>query len=78
MSADQQPNIRALVLQTAETLINVDILPFLKEGEDVNGLDWVQIGTVSAVAGVVSVLTSLGSARKDGNPSAINAETTSS
>ena len=39
-------------------------------------LDWLQIASVSGVAAVVSILTSLASAAGDGNPSATNAETT--
>ncbi|MBW4094576.1 MAG: holin [Acidobacteria bacterium] len=42
----------------------------------ITSLDWPQMLSVAATAVVVSVLTSVASGATDGNPSAINAETT--
>lgn len=57
------------VAQTSVTLIGSELVGF-------TDLDWVQIASVSGVAGLLSVLKAIAAGRTDGNPSATNAETT--
>lgn len=57
------------VAQTSVTLIGSELVGF-------TDLDWVQIASVSGVAGLLSVLKAVAAGHGDGNPSATNAETT--
>ena len=57
------------IAQTSVTLIGSELVGF-------TDLDWVQIASVSGVAGLLSVFKAVAAGRNDGNPSVTNAETT--